>query len=345
VKSLIRRIVPEAFERFGYLGYLRSTISRQRAVVLRYHSVSELTEENSSYRCPTIAVSPSVFEAQMRYLARHYAVVPLAELIACQQAGEPFPKRAAAITFDDGYKDNFTHALPVLRELNLPSTVYVTTNSIGDGWQFWVSRVRALVHAFPGERLEIAGLGSYSTATPAERQVAIGQITSELCGQSPSRRSELLEHLAAAAQVTAPPESARAWMMSWDELRAMVAAGVDIGAHTLSHPILTTLSADSAAHEIAKSRATLEEGLESEVKHFAYPNGPNVSANHDDRVVAAVKAAGFDSASTSLNGSFSQSDDRYRLPRIPISDWARMSDFAFALERDRISGMGYRSRA
>ena len=129
LKRATRRLAVEVLERTGVLPRLRERADPERAVILRYHSVSEFSPESDAYRSPSIAVRPDTFARQMRFVAANYRVVSLTTLVEHLVRHERFPERAVAITFDDGYQDNHRHALPVLRELGLPATVYVTTDS------------------------------------------------------------------------------------------------------------------------------------------------------------------------------------------------------------------------
>jgi hypothetical protein len=177
VKAAVRRVLIGALEGSGVLPRMRRRSDPRRAVVLEYHSVSEPTEANLLYRGPGIAVSPETFARQMRFLADWYRVVPLGVLVDHLVAREPFPPRAVAVTFDDGYRDNHRIAFPILRALGLPATVFVTTDGIGDGWRFWVSRLRCLLLATRQVSLELPGLGRIDLGSPGARAAAIDRLT------------------------------------------------------------------------------------------------------------------------------------------------------------------------
>jgi len=337
VKAAIRGLVTGGLEICGLLPLLRRQPDPGRAVILRYHSVSEPRADNDLYRSPSISIAPGTFERQMRFLAARYEVVPLGLLAECLAAGRPFPPRAVAITFDDGYRDNYLHALPCLRELALPATIFATAGSIGNGWGFWVSRVRAIILRARSSELEHAELGRMDLRTPAAREGWIEFLTREICGMAPSEADAELARLSSLAGVEESFTGGRGWMMTWDELRETAAAGIEIGAHTVHHPVLTQRSDEEAAAEISESRRILEEGLGRPVLHFAYPNAPWVR-NQDERVARLVRQAGFLSASTSEEGPVRSGDDLYRLPRLAVAERDAVRGLAFNLERDRIPG-------
>ncbi len=331
----LRHVAVSAFRRIGLLRALRRVEDRTRAVVLRYHSVSEPGEASEAYRGAGIAVPPALFERQMRYLRDFYQVVTLDHLIECSSAGTPFPARAVAITFDDGYRDNYANALPVLESLGLPATVYVTTDAIGDGWRFWISRLRFVLLRTREPRIELPELGIVDLSSRSARQAAVHRVTLALKRLAVAARDEQLSRVSDAAGVPRPADAA-GWMMNWPELRLMADAGIEIGAHSRTHPILTRLEPDQARAEIAGSREALERGLDRPVSHFAYPNGGGI-VNHDDAVAALVRETGLRSAATSVEGPLRLGADPFRLNRVAVSERYGLDGFALCLERDRVS--------
>jgi peptidoglycan/xylan/chitin deacetylase (PgdA/CDA1 family) len=295
-KAVARRLVVGAMEASGILPAARRRADPERAVILRYHSVSPFDSAARLYRSASIALTPETFERQMRFLADWYQVVPLSRLVDCVREGETFPHRAVAITFDDGYRDNFVHALPVLRSFGFQATVYVTTCAIGDGWRFWPARVRASIVETSKNRIDLDELGWFDLSSERDRDDAITRLTRQLKRLTSEERESAIERLTAETGITVPVPDADRWFMDWGELREMAAAGIDIGAHTYSHPILTRLADGAADTEIRRSRDELEAGLGRPVYHFAYPNGGGV-VNHDTRIANLVRSAGFRSSS------------------------------------------------
>jgi peptidoglycan/xylan/chitin deacetylase (PgdA/CDA1 family) len=335
VQGIARRVLVGAMEATGILPARRRRADPGRAVILRYHSVSHFDASGRLYRSPSIALPPEMFEQQMRFLADWYHVVPLSRLVQCLLEREPFPPRAVAITFDDGYRDNFVNALPILRSFGFQATVYVTTGAIGDGWRFWPSRLRSALLETSKNRIDLDELGIYDLSSEPAREVAVKRLTLQLKLQNNEQRAALLDRLVAETGHDAPLDGSDTWFMSWDELRAMAAAGIEIGAHTLSHPILTRLSDESADREIRQSREDLEAGLGGPVHHFAYPNGGGV-INHDGRIANLVRAAGFLSATTSVNGVVRRDTDPFRISRLGVAQRHSVDGLALNLERDRL---------
>lgn len=337
MNKIARRMIVRALELSRVLPSVRRHADADRAVVLRYHSVSEMNADSEIYRCPFIAVTPRTFERQMRMLAGRYVVVPMSLLVARLAAGQPFGPRTVAITFDDGYMDNYRFALPVLARLGLPATIYVTTNAVGNGWSFWPSRLRYALMRSSKSRLVLDGQ-VIDLGGPDGRVAAVGTLTLAAKRLPVAERDALIDAVVAAAGVGSPPSEARGWFMGWEELKAVSAAGLSIGAHTLTHPILTSQTSAVAASEIGGSRGLLRERLGAEIDDFAYPNGGGV-INHDDRIAALVREAGFRSASTSVAGPVRLRDDPFRLRRIGVNEASGVDGLAFNLERDRLCGV------
>ena len=339
MKAVARRVLVGAMEATGILPAKRRRTDPGRAVILRYHSVSHFDSSGRLYRSPSIALTPDTFERQMRFLADWYQVVPLGRLVNCLREGQAFPRQAVAITFDDGYRDNFVHALPVLRSFGFPATVYVTTGAIGDGWRFWPARVRGALLETSKKRLDLGELGRFDLSSERAREDAVDRVTRQLKLLNNEERESSIERLVSETGHANPVHGSDNWFMNWSELREMAAAGIEIGAHTRSHPILTRLADESAANEIRGSREELESGLGRPVHHFAYPNGSGV-LNHDTRIANLVSDAGFHSATTSVNGVVRLDADPFRISRIGVAQRHSVDGFALNLERDRLFSLG-----
>src|SRR5258708_14127726 len=183
------------------------------------------------------------FEAQMRWIKSWFNVLPLTEAVAHLCAGS-LPARAAAITFDDGYADKYSVALPILRRAGLCATFFIATGFL-DGGRMWNDTVIDVMRQAEGPDLDLAQLklGRYRVETIEDRRRSLGELLGKLKYLEPGQRSELVAKLADAAG-SQPP---RDLMMTSDQLRALAVAGMAIGAHTISHPILS-LVAEKKTH-------------------------------------------------------------------------------------------------
>ncbi|SDG66760.1 polysaccharide deacetylase family protein [Janthinobacterium sp. YR213] len=236
-------------------------------------------------------VDAPLFQRQLRLLQRFYTPLPLSDAVRRLQDGS-LPPRAACITFDDGYADNAQVALPLLQRHGLHATFFIATGYL-DGGQMWNDTVVEAVRHAPGPVLDLRvhGLGTFPVASLAQRQAAIATLLGQLKYQPFARRQQLAMQIRRQAGATAGPAA----MLSTAQLRQLQAAGMELGAHTASHPILSTLAERAAQRDIAHGKQQLEALIQAPVSLFAYPNG-KVGRDYGAPHVAMVKDLGFKAA-------------------------------------------------
>lgn len=251
------------------------------------------------------------FRWQMKLLADHFNVLPLHEAAVRLLEGT-LPPRAAAVTFDDGYADNFTTALPILQQLALPATFFVATDYL-DGGRMFNDTVIELVRRLPNEFADFSsiGLDQQACASIANRRALIKTLINHFKYQASDVRRTSVEALAGQFQISLPTDL----MMSTAQLNALSAtAGVEIGAHTHTHPILSRVSDQQAIAEITTGKKMLESLLQSPMRLFAYPNG-RPEKDYGSAHVEMVKHCGFDFAVSTTPAVAQSNSDPYQLPR------------------------------
>ena len=276
-------------------------------------------------------VDAQLFERQLRLVKRFYAPLPLAEAVQRLQDGS-LPARAACITFDDGYADNAQVALPLLQRHGLHATFFIATGYL-DGGQMWNDTVIEAVRQAAGRVLDLRehGLGTFPVASLAQRQAAIATLLGQLKYLPFAQRQRLAMHIHRQAGATAGAPA----MLSTAQLRQLQAAGMELGAHTLSHPILSTLPDHAARLDIANGKHRLEELIQAPVTVFAYPNGKagrDYGASH----VAMVHSLGFKAAVATDWGVARPGAglDLLQLPRFTPWDRGRLA-FLWRLRQNR----------
>jgi peptidoglycan/xylan/chitin deacetylase (PgdA/CDA1 family) len=342
VLTKLRAATKLGVHHLGLLALLRRVRRRDCGLVLRYHAVAP-DDRPGTYAGPDITIPRRLFAAQMRFLQRAYAPVPLAVMVDALAHGEAPAPGSIAVTLDDGYADNYTEVFPVVRELRIPATVYVVTECLDAGPVLWTSELRAAVMATRTERLrvEIGGGHEFQLASGAARQHAIKELTNMLVPVDATLRRRILATIRHEIGVNGAHALAGV-MLTSAQIREMHAGGVTIGAHTRTHSNMTLLSADEARDEIAGSRARLEEILGAPVPDFAYPNTGGRYPHFNAAVAGIIRDLGFRSAVTSRPGVVAATSDRYQLSRIGVSP--RLYDeapLAVALERYRNFGEAY----
>jgi peptidoglycan/xylan/chitin deacetylase (PgdA/CDA1 family) len=259
------------------------------------------------------------FDAVCGWLKDWFTVLPLDEAARRLKNGT-LPQRALAITFDDGYADNHDVALPILRRHGLPATFFIATGFL-DGGRMWNDTViesvrRTALAELPLQALQVEGLGAMDVASVPAKQAAIGAILRGIKYLAVDQRLQLTQVLAELAGVNPPTDL----MMTSAQVREMRRAGMQIGAHTVSHPILARLDDDAARREIQQSKHRLEDLLDEPVTLFAYPNG-KPGEDYSPRSVAIARDLGFEAAVSTAWGASNSRTDPFQIPR--FTPWDR----------------------
>jgi peptidoglycan/xylan/chitin deacetylase (PgdA/CDA1 family) len=260
------------------------------------------------------AVPIKAFEAQMRYLARNFRVLSLADIVSGIQQGKAMEPLTIAITFDDGYQDNYTFAHPILRKYRLPASLFVATSFIGTNLLMWNDRLAWAVKNTEQKKV-ICQIGcreiSLSLETQQDKLISLNVIIEELKACSEDEKKETLRNVVAALRNKTPEPSHL--MLNWSELRAMNKEGWDIGSHTVNHPILTKVELPRVAEELITSKEVIERKLQHPVSLCAYPNGKGSDFNQDIKTIA--KKSGYKGAATTLRGVNRSGLDLFELRR------------------------------
>ncbi|MFK3739424.1 polysaccharide deacetylase family protein [Massilia sp. TN1-12] len=277
-----------------------------RLCILNYHRIMAAPD-------PLLDGEPNVetFEWQMRLLSECFNVLPLHDAIQLLDSAR-MPARAVAITFDDGYRSIHDLALPVLAKYGLPATVFVTTGHMSEKGSMWNDMILEAVRRLPDGALDLRALGleRYPMGSAEERKRTARQLTERCKYMSLPARAEFTDHLQTLAGVPLRQDL----MLDNDMLRTLAANRIEIGGHTVSHPILTRLDDEAARREIADNKRQLEEVIGRPVRLFAYPNGKR-GQDYDARHAQMVADAGYAAAFTTAPGAATRRDPRYELPR------------------------------
>jgi len=306
----------------NYLGlldtysFLRRRLVTPGAIILLYHQVTD--EVNQSWSLGPVALYD--FENQIRYLCQRYEVVSLDKLGQSIQEGKALSQRTAVITFDDGYKGNYLHAYPILKKYNVPATIFLATGYIGTGNMFWTDKVRYIILNTPLETLNLGKLGTYSLKNSSDRLQASSQVVSTLKQLPEQIKNVTVKKLTRVSEVDIPISLEEKYTLSWEEVREMSDNGIDFGAHTVMHPLLTRISLEQARYEITQSKREIEHRLGKPVVAFSYPFGG--LGEFKAETTKLVKEAGFRYAVTSIPRMVTLKTDLYELGRItPKLPW------------------------
>lgn len=278
---------------------------RASLLVLMFHRVLPAHD-------PMLPTEPDAirFAACMDLLAQNFTVLPLRDGVEQLRKGT-LPTRAVCITFDDGYANNFTVAMPILRERALAATVFVAPAYLNGGRMFNDTVLEALRGAPVTFDLSNFGMGRVKLTNMTARIHAAHAIIDKFKYLSPAVRDQCAALLAETAGCTLPANL----MMTDAQVAEMARNGIEIGAHTMTHPILAQIDETKAKEEIVQGKQRLEVITGTQIVSFAYPNGrPNrdYTLNHVD----IIRNAGFELAVSTSWGAASQKSDPFQVPRI-----------------------------
>ncbi len=305
------------------VGLNRSYLQRQHHIVLilTYHSVIPYSEKYKRFDYRN-CVTDENFDKQIRFLKQNYNVVTMDEAVEAIRE-KNINERLAVITFDDGFRNNYLYALPVLKKNNVSAVFYLATSFIGKKETLWTETVNHLLTA-TGERsieLEMNGAARrFNLTGPAQKEKASIEIRNYLKFSSAEVEEDILNQLQEKIKDVSDPVSFdpdRYAFMSWSDVNEMEKSGMEIGSHTHSHFTLNMLDKKSSFKDIGDSKKQIEEHTDHTCKHFSYPNGEkgNFLPHHFEQ----LKETGFDSAVTQIKGLNSYSDNLFALKRINIS--------------------------
>jgi CelD/BcsL family acetyltransferase involved in cellulose biosynthesis/peptidoglycan/xylan/chitin deacetylase (PgdA/CDA1 family) len=307
INGLARR-VREQFRLSTVPGARWPKLSRRQQAtgrILYYHRVND---DNDPY---FPAISTRAFDRLMRFVSRNYKVVSVTDMLNRLESG--VPEQLMAITFDDGYRDNFDHAFPILQRYGLPATIFLTTDPIDSREPLWFERLALALKKTDREfiELEIDVPRRLWTRTQAERLEANTRIFGLLRELPDAERLQRLEETLRVLGVRDDERHGK--MLTWDEIRLMKPRGIDFGGHTVTHPFISKLVPEQVKWEASECKRRIEAELQAPVEHFAYPNGREEDFGKSNK--GLIRAAGYRAALTTIWGSNCRSTDLMELRR------------------------------
>ena len=276
-----------------------------RLCIITYHRILEHAD-------PLMGAEPDVstFSWQMEALASNFNVLPLHEAIIALRENR-LPPRAVCITFDDGYRSTHDIALPILKKFKLPAAIFVTTAYLGEG-NMWNDRIIEAIRQLPQGAIDLQeiGMGLHAIQNMQDRINLGKKINDDSKYLSTDGRLNVILKLEQLAGQTKTDGQ----MLTREMLMTLAKEGIEIGGHTISHPILTKLDDDNARHEIVQNKKTLEEIIGKPLKLFAYPNG-KIGKDFDERHMEMAREAGYLAAFSTAIGSATKETHLYKIPR------------------------------
>ena len=308
--NFLRSIKVDVFFRF---------LNRKKSLVIMYHGIT-----SKRWDFPVWTQLPEdVFRRQLQFIKAHYNILSLSEAISALSDPSKFPERTALITFDDGLKNNYSIAFPLLKEYSVPATIFLPVNLIGTEKFLWVDELFLLLRESLIQGLSISDLGFIEIKELSKKNLwDIYFDTVERLKRIPElRRNDYMKEMRGHIKLNRNNLSEDFGMLTWNQVIEMKKSGlVDFGVHTANHRILSMLKADEWKKEIKEPKEKLSNILGNEVVSFCYPNGrPGVDFDEDH--VRYLKECGYVCAFTTKESLFNpKKEDVFQIGRIPAGN-------------------------
>lgn len=303
------------------INHYEKKLSQGKVKVLLYHRISPI---NTNWSLKPI--HPKDFDEQIKFIKENYTIIPLAKLKEYLNKKEEIQQRKyAVITFDDGYKDNYLYAYPILKKYGVPATFFITSGMIGTNQLFWWDRVGYAIYHTNLKQIQIKEFGLFSLNSYKDRKAAIKRINTQLKQVPEDVKNNIINHLWEECKLSEVIDIRDNLAMSWEDILDMKADQYDFGAHSMNHPILTNLTLEQLEWQIRDSKKILEENLKMKVNSFAYPNGTR--NDYNQTAMDLLRQEGFDYAVTTLCGFNNDTTDCYQLKRVDCGTSLKILQF------------------
>jgi peptidoglycan/xylan/chitin deacetylase (PgdA/CDA1 family) len=302
--------------------------NRRRLVVLVYHGIA--ASEPDSDTPDWHLVTEDRFRRQLAWLRRHYDIVAVDDALRQLRAGE-IRRPTACITFDDGYLNNRTVALPVLAEHGAPATIFLVTGMIGTERRLWTVELETALRRSTIESIDLRpiGLGQRTLRNLADRVSAARAIGRALKNRPVEERAAALAAIRGSIDGDSDDTAGHFRMMSWADVAEMERTGlITFGAHTVNHEIVSRLNDDDLSSEIGDSYRAVTSSVERPSRAFAYPNG--AVGDFDERAPRTLRSLGAEWALTTIDGLNDPDTDAFHIRRVTVEHDTTFSRFRVA---------------
>ena len=298
--------------------------------ILAYHRVFSIEDEDTfDFDLELISAAEGEFRQQMRLLKRRYNPIRFRDVIEAFETGRPLPQRPVIVTFDDGYDDNFRIAFPILRELGVPATFFVSTGHIKSGLPYSYDWFVYMMLRTKAGHLRITELDVDQDLPESrqQRRVLADDLLDRMKWLGAEVQKSIINRLEKDWNLPRVKGHADCRPMTWEQLREMHADGMEIGSHGVWHNMLAKLSYDDMSDEVTASRQAIEHELRAPAQVLSYPVGGTDA--YDESVIAAARTAGYKLACTYISGTSPiPCESQFELRRLPVERYMDMAWFA-----------------
>ena len=296
------------FKLFDTYSFFRRNVKPQVTIIM-YHRVDTSKEDWS-----VDAIDTSIFEKQIKYLKKTHEIYSLENLAQDLLEKKKLPKRLAVLTFDDGYKDNYTNAFPILKKYKIPATIFLTTDHIETDKLFWWDKLGYILLNLKNKEIHLKDFGVIKPSLLKNNSKYFDGIMIKFNAYSEEKKHNFIEELEKILNEDIPKEIGKNKTLTWDEVKEMSENNINFGAHTVNHPILTNISLKQAELEISQSKKDIEKRLNKPITTFSYPNG--LASDYNTEIIDLLKKYGFTCAVTRIPNTINSKTSLFELGRV-----------------------------
>lgn len=309
-------------------------LNRNALTIIAYHRIYDIDiKQEFPFDPELISASVDNFEWQMKYIKKYSYPSRFSEVITNMQKGRKIHKRTVIVTFDDGHQDNYKNAFPILKNLRMPATIFLSTGYIGKNDLFWFDEVAYLIYRANSGKYSISAINTNIYINNIDtRRKATEKVLGNMKNVGDEIRREALMQLRKETKVTLlEKDKPMCGNLTWAQVKEMSKNGIEFGSHTVSHPILTKVGDMELMNELIESRRIIEEKIKRTVQVLAYPVGGK--NEYDNRVKKATKDAGYIMGVSYISGINKRIEiEQYDLKRLHVERYTRKQDYLAMLE-------------
>jgi len=296
VIKLVKIIICTVFY-YSRVIAVRRKKSKKSLFILAFHNIND-----QSFDPLSMGISVTLFEHLLKFLKKSYSIISLNQLLILIKEKRDIPSGSIILTFDDGYKDNYLNAFPLLKKYDIPATIFISVEAIHKQEALWYDRLVIAINSTQKNFLDLKkiGLGEYFLVSEKDKIKTIKEITETSKYMNKEKRDKTINAIIKELHVD-KEDNSESRMLSWEEIKTMSKSGISFGSHGMSHSILTTLSKEEAEYEIKESKRIIKEKVGMDVNMYAYPNGSE--KDFSDDVISLLKKYGYAAACTLMHGS------------------------------------------